>query len=75
MFTRKYANERWYNFPSRLINVSALPCKTRKRRNYVFVGHNVYINWSKTRLSICTCHQFNYTHTPVLTALFPRLLG
>ena len=37
--------------------------KTRKRRNYVFAGHNVYINWSKTRLSICTCHQFNYTHT------------
>jgi len=28
MFHRKSAIERWYNFPPRLISVSALPCKT-----------------------------------------------
>jgi len=27
MFHRKYATERWYNFPPHLIGVSALTCK------------------------------------------------
>ena len=51
MFLRKQAIETWYNFPSRLTGISALPCKTRNMKITPFRLNVVccFANKHKTR--------------------------